>query len=365
MAQQRIRRFFPGGNTTVGFYSFFDYILPYEEANRIYCLKGGPGTGKSSIMRQIGEYFKQEGVDIEYHHCSSDPDSLDAVVIKAAKAAILDGTAPHVVDPKYPGAVDEIINLGAFWEKEALLKERESIAKLRHENSRLFQKAYRYLKALGQLYEAYEKTAFLAFDREASLQTAYELIVNLLGDYPVLKKKGKSRHLFAFGITPKGIVQFREDYLKGMRTAICIHENEFVSSEAIMQRLKEAFLERGFDIICLHSPFKPARIVEILCDELQLLISADTLFYRVEDKEAYTFTVDLTRLADPKRVEALKDEVDADLKDVRHLLDRSVSYIRKAKENHHQLEQFYISALDFSKHEQLAQSLIQEIKTYL
>lgn len=94
--ENKERHMFPGGNTSKGFYSFYRYILGQEEANRIICIKGGPGTGKSSLMKKVGAHFLDKGYLIEYHHCSSDNNSLDGVVIKELKVAILDGTSPHV-----------------------------------------------------------------------------------------------------------------------------------------------------------------------------------------------------------------------------------------------------------------------------
>jgi ABC-type lipoprotein export system ATPase subunit len=49
MAEGRVKMVFPGGNTCLGFYSFYNYIIG-EEARRIFVLKGGPGTGKSTFM---------------------------------------------------------------------------------------------------------------------------------------------------------------------------------------------------------------------------------------------------------------------------------------------------------------------------
>ena len=48
----RVRKMFPGGNTSQGFYSYYRYILP-EDAKRIFIIKGGPGTGKSVFMREV------------------------------------------------------------------------------------------------------------------------------------------------------------------------------------------------------------------------------------------------------------------------------------------------------------------------
>ena len=105
----KTRKMFPGGNTANGFYSFFDYIIP-NDVNRIFCLKGGPGVGKSSFMKKMAKEFTKMGYDVELHYCSSDPSSLDGVVIKGLNVVMIDATAPHTVDPKIPGAVDEILN---------------------------------------------------------------------------------------------------------------------------------------------------------------------------------------------------------------------------------------------------------------
>ena len=90
----KIRRMFPGGNTSQGFVSFHDNIIG-ENRNMLYILKGMPGGGKSSMMIEIANRALEEGYSLEYHHCPSDPDSVDGIVIEELKLAIVDGTAPH------------------------------------------------------------------------------------------------------------------------------------------------------------------------------------------------------------------------------------------------------------------------------
>jgi len=92
----RIRRAFPGNNTSEGFFSFFEYIIG-PEARKVFIIKGGPGTGKSTFMKNIGMELVDRGYDVEFFHCASDNDSLDAVAVPAVGAAIIDGTAPHRV----------------------------------------------------------------------------------------------------------------------------------------------------------------------------------------------------------------------------------------------------------------------------
>ena len=50
MTTLKERDLFPGGNSSKGFYSFYRYVLTQDDAKRILCIKGGPGTGKSQLM---------------------------------------------------------------------------------------------------------------------------------------------------------------------------------------------------------------------------------------------------------------------------------------------------------------------------
>ena len=88
-----IKRIFPGGNTAQGFYSFYESVL--QGMDRIFIIKGGPGTGKSSLMRRIGLAMADRGYNVEFLCCSSDNDSLDGIIISELKLAMVDGTAPH------------------------------------------------------------------------------------------------------------------------------------------------------------------------------------------------------------------------------------------------------------------------------
>jgi ABC-type hemin transport system ATPase subunit len=121
-----VRNFFAGGNTAYGFYSLFDYILGEKKGNLIV-LKGGPGTGKSTLMKNLGNRLRERGADVELFYCSSDSTSLDGVAAPGLKFAVIDGTLPHAVDLQLPGIYDEIINLGHFWDGEKLLPHRSKL----------------------------------------------------------------------------------------------------------------------------------------------------------------------------------------------------------------------------------------------
>ena len=116
----RTTHFFLGANSGQGFQSLFPRFCTPENHHDLIVLKGGPGVGKSTLMRTIGKAMEERGEEVEYLYCSGDPGSLDGVHIPRIRTAIVDGTAPHVIEPQYPAAVDRYVNLGQFYDVTAL-----------------------------------------------------------------------------------------------------------------------------------------------------------------------------------------------------------------------------------------------------
>lgn len=87
--------FFAGANSGNGFQNLFTEILDLEEAVDLMVLKGGPGVGKNTFMKEVGRTMEEAGAEVEYLWCSGDPASLDGVVLPELRCGVVDGTAPH------------------------------------------------------------------------------------------------------------------------------------------------------------------------------------------------------------------------------------------------------------------------------
>ena len=126
------KTYFAGANSGVGFVNLFGDFYEESSLDRLYIIKGGPGTGKSTFMRILAERAADAGAGAEYFLCGSDPSSLDAVVLSGGgkRIAVIDGTSPHAYDAKYPGAVSAVLDFGSFWDKGILESERGRIISL-------------------------------------------------------------------------------------------------------------------------------------------------------------------------------------------------------------------------------------------
>lgn len=98
MAQ--VTNFFAGANSGEGFRNLFSEMVDIEDTYDFMVLKGGPGVGKNTFMREIGRTMEEAGTAVEYLWCSGDPDSLDGVVLPELRCAVADGTAPHGIVSK-------------------------------------------------------------------------------------------------------------------------------------------------------------------------------------------------------------------------------------------------------------------------
>ena len=148
-----IARSFAGANTGDGFISFYDGIFCEEKLAGLYIIKGGPGTGKSTFMRKLGNAALDRGYSCEHYICGSDGNSLDGIIIsnESVKVGVIDGTPPHPREFRSPGASGDILNFGMFWNSNGLREVRDEIDELNREKSSAFETAYRYLGAAKKI----------------------------------------------------------------------------------------------------------------------------------------------------------------------------------------------------------------------
>lgn len=357
-----VRHLFPGGNTHYGFYSFYDY-LAYPQIDRKFILKGGPGVGKSTFMKKMGQSFEQEGFDIEYHWCSSDNNSLDGLVVGKHNFCFLDGTSPHTTDPRYPGAVDEIINLGEYWDRSRLNAERESIVKLTDDISRCFARAYLRLKEAKAAYDEWQ-----SFYDEASNKSAVNRNITALSDdflRASIPNNKNPRHLFPGAITPEGLVHRADSLIDKGFTLFAVKGSPGSGFKRLFAHLLNSIELAGVYAEVYHNPFNPDEIDLIILPETQLVlidISAN-IFNYISDlpTNKYRRILDFDQFANKDILTNYSSLIDDAQQRFHNNLNGAVELIKMAKTKHDELEGIYIPAIDFDAVNALREKLFSEL----
>jgi len=358
MSKGYIRHMFAGGNTSQGFFSYYDYIISQEDATKIFIIKGGPGVGKSTFMKKIGNYMTDIGYDVEYMHCSSDNNSLDGIVIPSIGVALMDGTAPHIVDPKNPGAVDEIIHLGDYWNDAEMRKHKEEIMATNREIGRLFARAYRYIKAAACFYEDTKMINSWAIDNAKVNTEAEYILLDVFGTNKVSVNGGWERKLFASAITPNGLKNYLHSLLYTDKIYV-LKGQQGTGTEKILEKIKNAAIDRGYDVEAYYCALIPTKLEHIVIPDLNVSLTTFNEYHNAE-LEAYV-EIDLDEYLDRNILNEYSDVINYNKSQFDSLLEKAIETIGKAKDLHDRMEQFYIPNMDFEAVEMCYESTLSRI----
>ena len=332
------KNYFASANGYGGFKSYFGEIFKSESFEHIYILKGGPGTGKSSLMKQVAALAYDRGLDHDKIYCSSDPTSLDGVIIHTERGdySIIDGTAPHERDAILPGVIDTLVNIGENLDEKLLRERRDEILTLNAQKKASYKSAYTMLKATGEISRRIKDALTASF----SYSKAYELADALVRDtnaesvsktsIALMSSFGKNgRHKIDGYHCAKKIVSLRGSYGE---------EKLFLSA-----------LYNKYRQICSTVSFDP------LDEEVDAVQIGDVLLTSTDD-----FTCEAIDLS-----ETVNGVLDVDIERLeeakKNLLKEAEAYFAEASRSHFELEKIYSRAMDFEKNEIILNRIIKEI----
>ena len=346
-------KYFAASNSADGFKSYFNEI--FAVADLLYIIKGGPGTGKSSFMKKCADMAETIGNTVEYYYCSSDPESIDGVLIisEKKKIGIVDGTAPHVWEPLLAGATEEIINLGSFWDGKLLRKQKNEIESLTRKKSASFKRAYKYLRSCGNLRAVTDALIEQAIDIP-KLRAAAKRLAVLLSD----GQKGDLSCSPAIqnGISMNGRAKF-DSFEQNADKLYFVGELYGVGG-LFLDCLYEELVKISVSMRVSYDPVTPKHIDGIFVED-----SATAVVLSKEPESAD----DGEKLINPKRFIILERfrEVRGELRYAKKLydgcLDGALHALSGAKVYHFLLEDIYKNAMDFVALDEYTEDFIYDL----
>jgi len=346
--------FFLGANSGQGFQTLFPRFCRPEDFHDLLVLKGGPGVGKSTLMRTIGKAMEERGEEVEYLYCSGDPQSLDGVHIPRIRTAVVDGTAPHVIEPQYPAAAGRYVNLGQFYDIAALKKSRSDIIRCTNAVSAAYQRAYRALGAARQMSDSAAALMREGLDAGKLLRRTDGIIARELRG----KGGGGEDSLrFLGSLTCQGPV-WRFDSVQTLCPRVYQLQDSYGLAALMLQRLHAAAAARGFRSVICPDPEHHLLLPEL---DLAFVTSREGMAY---SGSAYR-RVRLDTMIDPACAKRFKARIRFSARVAAVLREEGLDALREAKAAHDQLEAVYHPHVDFDGVQQLAREELKRIETYL
>lgn len=353
--EKTIPKFFLSANSAEGFLSFFESSYDINKGWHAYILKGGPGTGKSSFMKKLGEKAQEKNIEYELIFCSSDPNSLDGIIFPKLKKIILDGTNPHLVTPKYPGAYETELNLSLFWNNESLVKNKEKIANETNKNKAFHKAASLYLRAAGQPIKDNFELASKFLNEEKAIRFAEKTAKN---NIPKLKSQPKEWKRFINGSTPFGEISFKDSLCK-IYNHIIIEDEYGTASSLIFEYIREFALKNNHEIITLKNHILPSFITEgIIIPSLNLCFLRKLKCDKISND---TRIIHSSRFYKEELLSKYKHRIKLGAKLSKEFSTVAYNFLNKALETHNKTEAYYINSMDFKKLDKYTNAIIKEI----
>lgn len=333
--------FFSGSNSGEGFFNQFDGVIPpWVALKRYFMIKGGPGVGKSTLMKRVAQRAEEKGEEVERFYCSGDPDSLDAVRLVGREIVLADATAPHCMDPNLPGAVEEIVNLGEQIDRTRIVKYRDEIEELISKNKKSYRRAYAFLGAAKNLEaERYHEIA-ACVDREKIIKCGKEL-----SDVAENKEDRRERRLFLDAISCKGRISFLPRMIKG-NEVYCVTGRY---KDVITDLLSKSIPSDRKEVFC--SPLRPQCVNHMRLKERAILLtSGDSADGRKFISEEF-----LKKVPDKS--------TDVFFPEARHMEEEAMKCLAECKQIHDELEDIYRECVDFERITGRTEELMEFIDT--
>ncbi|MTI94494.1 MAG: hypothetical protein FH749_03260 [Firmicutes bacterium] len=319
-------QYFAGANTASGFYSFYNFLSP-DTTNRVFILKGGPGVGKSTMLKSLAkELGRFHPVDL--YHCSADVGSLDGIFIHDAEVSVLDGTAPHTIDPRLPGAVQEIVDLGIAWNRENLITKRSEILNLADSISNSYSEAYRWLSLAAHWLNTARPIVASPASEQAAASTAREIIASL----PSLPK-GRSQKAFATAITSAGTVSYLAELAKETNDLYILSGTDRFFKTQVLETVAAHLSSQGAAVRYLYCGLQPGNIEHIYIPGVLGIFSSHPP-HQLALPGAREFSAG-----------AISDSMPKPVSDT---IAKAVNYLVRAKDLHAKMEKIYVPNTDFT-----------------
>ncbi len=348
-------QYFLGANTINGFCGEFTNNFDNEHGWRVYILKGGAGTGKSTLLKKAAEKLKNKGEKVTVCPCSADYNSLDAIIVQDKKLIILDGTAPHVVEPKYPGVSEVIVNLGEAFKNDGFLGNEKAIIELCKKNSMLHSFAARYMSAAGRLLN----NAYIAVLSATNTNKCEKYAENLAKKYIAKKKNAQGKIWYRYLLSAScGKIVCLSNTLNFYEKIIPIADEYFATSSIILQRISAFALKSGYEVICCKNPFIESCLDAVFIPELSLAFCVKNRFYKLNTNSRIIHS---ERFLEKEKLKTQRAKLNFAKKSADMLINHATQVIYSAKKVHDEIEKYYILAMDYDKLDAISENLLAKL----
>lgn len=269
----------------------------------------------------------------------------------------------HVVEPKYPGAVESLVDITSCWDADKLHACGKEIIRLSDGCSRCHEQCCRFLSAAASLTGDTYRLALDALNTDKL--AGYCTRLSDKEFKPTGKQPGKERVRFLSAVTNKGTVSFLDSAKRLCKRIYLINDDYGAVSRMLLLGARRRALAAGHEIISCYCPLGPYdKLEHLFVPSLGVGFLTSNRFHNFTDALDPWRIVNSQRFSDHERLREYKKRILFNRKAAAKMLTQAEVLLQDAKGMHDELESYYIHATDFGKVDALTARVLQRVRSF-
>ena len=348
--------FFLSTNSPNQFFSLCDHLNVPIKGERRYLIKGSAGGGKSTAMKRIAEAVNGKETLIERVHCSSDPESLDGVILHKGHCSIVDATPPHAVEPEYPASFQTVCDLWSALDEDILTPRLEKLSELESEMSARHKKCRRLL-ACADVFSSDNRSYVRAHtDFKKIDELSRKLSAKL---FPKRGAEGEYRDRLLSAFTRYGVMTFVKTPAALCEKAVLIDDEFGESADRILKSLSKAAYDAGYTVYRCPHPLSPDMLEAVMIPACNIAFVLGNNELRKEYEGSKV--IKCQRFVESDALRAKKKMLRFQRKAANTILDSAAEQLGEAKRLHDILEEQYHDGVDFKRVNEQTEKLKESV----
>jgi ABC-type ATPase involved in cell division len=355
---QTVRNIYAAGNTARGYRHLYDSVL--KGLDRVYVVSGAPGSGKSTVIKSIGEELQKQGYDVEWIHCPLNNDSVDGVIFSQLKVGIVEGSAVREIQPIAPYLVESYVDLSLGCSFEAVNKDR--IMQLEKDIGEGLQKAYDTFAEALKIHDEWERIYITNMNYDKADEVTSEMVNLLLGNQ-MCEKPSNVRHMYFGAATPKGPVDYIQNLTSPIEKRYFIKGRPGSGKSTMLKKIAAEAEQRGFDVEVYHCGFDPNSIDMVMIPERSVAIFDSTAPHEYfPDRE----TDEIVDMYERTIVAGTDERYAGELLEIKNRYSQKMreatEFLAKTKILRDEVVSLYQHVFDYSKTEKIKQDILCQLQ---
>ena len=244
-----------------------------NEADEVYLLKGAHGFKVSELLKELGTFYYEKGLDVEYFHDPLFENTMEAIFIKGPQKILIVQATNLAIEPVALAERDHVISLYDCVDEEQLTSEGELFS-LNKMKRTFYHRCFLALSKAISIHDDWEVETRKNMNWNGLNEQFAELSQQILSKK--LDKPAQLTHRLLGSLTPVGARDTVQSITQNLEKRLFIKGYPGTGKSSMMKKFANEALSKGYDVQLVWCGLDSNSIDMVILPELKFCIFDST-----------------------------------------------------------------------------------------